>query len=407
MIATIERITGVKWEGQGPAFLIALGHSGTHWMIGIIYVVLPFIAKDLGLSYTEVGGVITIFHVSAFIANAGSGMIVDVTGRRIAIQSIALVFGAVGFLACGFASNLTTLSTAIIVVGITNNLWHPAAISYLSLKFPENKGYALSVHSLGANFGDTLAPLIVGFLLMWMSWGAVIGIGSIPVFAIALWIFLTMSDVSTGEQKVVRFGMEKSQYGYGLKKLIKDRAILSLCLMSGLRSMTQNGLLVFIPLYFANSLGVGPFILGLGVMAMQLAGLVAGPIAGTWSDKIGRRKIVFIGLLTTSIMTIFSGFISDAILFIFTISVIGFALFAVRPVIHSWLMDLTPKNLGGSATSVLFATQSGLSALIPVGGGLIADIFGLSVVFHLLAIFILIGTVLVFLIPDSCVEERL
>ena len=44
MIA-IENITGIKWKGQGDAFLVALGHSATHWMIGTIYVVLPFVAK--------------------------------------------------------------------------------------------------------------------------------------------------------------------------------------------------------------------------------------------------------------------------------------------------------------------------------------------------------------------------
>ncbi|GIS91203.1 MAG: hypothetical protein CM1200mP20_12440 [Pseudomonadota bacterium] len=28
-----------------------------------------------------------------------------------------------------------------------------------------------------------------------------------------------------------------------------------------------------------------------------------------------------------------------------TVSVLGFALFAVRPVIHSWMMDLAPPNI--------------------------------------------------------------
>ena len=93
----IKRMTGLAWENQSSAFLVALGHSGTHWIIGIIYIVLPFISKELRLSYAEAGGLITIFHVSAFLANAGSGVIVDITERRIAIQCIALILGG---LAC-------------------------------------------------------------------------------------------------------------------------------------------------------------------------------------------------------------------------------------------------------------------------------------------------------------------
>ena len=194
MLVVIERITGVKWSGQGTAFLVALGHAATHWMIGSIYVVLPFVAKDLGLTYTEVGGLITIFHISAFMANAGSGIIVDITGKRIAIQFVALVVGALGFVGFGFSINLAFLSLAIVIVGVTNNLWHPAAISYLSLRFPENRGYALSIHSLGANFGDTISPIIIGSLLLWFSWGTTLGMASIPVFAIALWIVIVITS---------------------------------------------------------------------------------------------------------------------------------------------------------------------------------------------------------------------
>jgi len=397
-------MTGIKKEGQGTAFLVALGHCATHWMIGTIYIVLPFIAREFGLSYTEAGGLITIFHISAFLANAGSGVVVDITGKRVAIQFFALVIGAAGFVAFGFSTSLFGLSLAIMVVGVTNNLWHPAAISYLSLRFPENRGYALSIHSLGANLGDTIAPIIIGSLLIWLNWGITIGVSSIPVFAVALWIILIMKDVNSQEKIEEDFVVRKEEYREGLVKMLKDFSILSLCVMSGLRSMTQNGLLVFIPLYLANVLEAGPLILGASLMVMQLTGLIAGPIAGVFSDNVGRRSIVLIGLLITTIITIILGMISNLTLYILVIALLGFALFAVRPVIHSWLMDLTPKNLGGSATSLLFATQSALSAIIPLGGGVIADIWGLSIVFYLLAVFIFLATILVVFIPDKILE---
>lgn len=404
LLKVIERMTGIKKEGQGTAFLVALGHCATHWMIGTIYIVLPFIAREFGLSYTEAGGLITIFHISAFLANAGSGVVVDITGKRVAIQFFALVIGAAGFVAFGFSTSLFGLSLAIMVVGVTNNLWHPAAISYLSLRFPENRGYALSIHSLGANLGDTIAPIIIGSLLIWLNWGITIGVSSIPVFAVALWIILIMKDVNSQEKIEEDFVVRKEEYREGLVKMLKDFSILSLCVMSGLRSMTQNGLLVFIPLYLANVLEAGPLILGASLMVMQLTGLIAGPIAGVFSDNVGRRSIVLIGLLITTIITIILGMISNLTLYILVIALLGFALFAVRPVIHSWLMDLTPKNLGGSATSLLFATQSALSAIIPLGGGVIADIWGLSIVFYLLAVFIFLATILVVFIPDKILE---
>jgi len=405
LIAAVERITGVEWKSQGAAFLIALGHAGTHWIIGTVYVLLPFIAKDLGLSYTEAGGLITIFHVSSFAANVGSGAVVDVTGRRVLTQFFSLIIGAGALMAAGFVSGMTGLMIAIVVIGLTNNLWHPAAISYLSLKFPKNRGYALSVHALGANFGDTIAPLAVGSLLVWASWNTVVEISAIPVFAIALWILLVLSAGDKAERAQGKAGMSGAEYLGGLMEMVRNRAVVGLCFMAGFRSMTQNGLLVFVPLFLVNELHAGPFLLGIGIMLMQLAGMIAGPIAGTWSDRIGRRPVVVLGMAATTLATAGAALVGEIVLFIGVISVIGFALFAVRPVIHSWMMDLTPRNMGGSATSLLFGTQSALSAIVPVGGGMIADIWGLSVVFYILAGAIFIATAMASFIPDHGADE--
>ena len=92
---------------------------------------------------------------------------------------------------------------------------------------------------------------------------------------------------------------------------------------------------------------------------------------------------------------------SEIVALVATISVLGFALFAVRPVIHSWMMDLVPASLSGSATSLLFGTQALLSATVPPIGGLIADAYGLSAVFYLLAGTMLVANFLVFLLPHQ------
>lgn len=74
--------------------------------------------------------------------------------------------------------------------------------------------------------------------------------------------------------------MGLGEYFSGLAELLRDKAVLGLCPMAGFRTMTQNGLLVFLPLYLADVLGVGPFLMGVALMAMQVAGMIAGPIAG-------------------------------------------------------------------------------------------------------------------------------
>ena len=399
MIAAIERFTGLRWAGQRPAFLVGLGHAGTHWIAATFYLLLPFITADLGLSYAEAGALVAVFHVSAVAANFASGLIVDVTGRRVVFQVASLVVGGGALLAFGLGGHMAMLTVLVALIGAANNLWHPAAIAFLSQHYPDNRGYALSIHALGANIGDAVAPLAAGALLVWFTWKGAASVAALPVLAAAALIAFMLLPRDTDGAQEARRGMGLGEYFSGLVELLRDKAVLGLCLMAGFRTMTQNGLLVFLPLYLADVLGVGPFLMGVALMAMQVAGMIAGPIAGVWSDRVGRRPVVLAGLTVATAVIAALTLAGSGPLFIAGISVLGFALFAARPVIHSWLMDLTPPRLCGSATSVMFGTQSGLSVLVAPVGGLIADTWGLAAVFYGLAGTMLVANVLVALLP--------
>ena len=82
MLQVISRLTGVHWREQGPAFLVGFGHGGTHWIAAFFYLLLPYITRDLGFSYTDSGLLVAVFHLSALLANFGSG---DVEVYRVRI----------------------------------------------------------------------------------------------------------------------------------------------------------------------------------------------------------------------------------------------------------------------------------------------------------------------------------
>ncbi len=134
--------------------------------------------------------------------------------------------------------------------------------------------------------------------------------------------------------------------------------------------------------------------------AMQVGGMIGGPVAGAWSDRTGRKPILVVSLTITTAAVFFLTFAGSGYLFIATVFVFGAFCFASRPVSHSWLMDATPAHLGGSATSLLFASQAGLSVLAPAVGGIVADIWGLPVVFFILGGATVVSTVLATLLPE-------
>ena len=77
MLQLISRLSGVHWREQGPAFLVGVGHGGTHWIAAFFYLLLPYITRDLGLSYTDAGLLVAVFHLSSLLANFGSGLLVE------------------------------------------------------------------------------------------------------------------------------------------------------------------------------------------------------------------------------------------------------------------------------------------------------------------------------------------
>ncbi|MDP6895452.1 MAG: MFS transporter, partial [Rhodospirillales bacterium] len=83
-------------------------------------------------------------------------------------------------------------------------------------------------------------------------------------------------------------------------------------------------------------------LLGVALTSLQVGGMIAGPVAGTLSDRTGRRPVVLAGLAATTLVIAVVPAITVPTPFVVLLVFLGFTLFAVRPVVHSWSMDLVP-----------------------------------------------------------------
>ena len=387
------RIADVRAEftrpGQGPIWLISFGHGTTHWLLATFYVALPFVATDLGLGFAEAGFLLTCFYAAAFVTNLGSGALVDMTGQRFALLIVALLMGAVAITGFAMSREYFLLCVFIAVLGCANTLWHAPAISDLSRRCPDRRAYALSIHALVASLAEAIAPLVGGALLLFLAWQGTAALSAVPsLFAVAILFMLLPRD--TAAAGVAGSGrMSGRAYRSGLADVLRNRAALGVAFVSGLRSATQAGLFVFVPLQLAIGFGYGPLVVGAALAAMQVGGLLAGPIAGVIADRIGPKPVVMAGVTVTSLVTVLLVLAGDPLLFVLGVGVVGFALFAIRPVMQAWLLHLVPMNMAATGTSLLFGAQSGMAMLSPLVGGLVAERFGLSAVFWLYAATIL------------------
>jgi MFS transporter, FSR family, fosmidomycin resistance protein len=186
-----------------------------------------------------------------------------------------------------------------------------------------------------------------------------------------------------------------------VRQLFRNRALILLSTGSTFRSMTQAALLTFLPVYLANDMGYSPFLVGACLFALQAAGFAAAPLAGHLSDRVGRKTILMGSMGTTALVLIAMAFAGGTALFVGLVALLGFFLYANRPVIQAWLLEATPRNMGGSSIGILFGAQAVGAAVGPFLAGMVADRQGLLSTFYFLAATIVVANVFVVFTPKA------
>lgn len=397
-------------------WLISAGHGLTHWYPATFYVLLPLIGKELGLSYTQIGFLMSAQHIAGALSNLPGGMIVDAIGKKGYLMAASLFWVGFPYALMSLTHSMWMLVVCVMLVGIGNNLWHPAAIPTLAHQYPQRKGLVLSFHGMGGNIGEALAPMAAGTLLAWFSWREVVVINIVPGLVMATLILVLVGALATtratdgktdkkeGEKDGVNAGnggWNARQYLRDLGTLMRDRTLMLICISGGFRTLTQVGLMVFLPVYLAYEQGYSTIAIGVCMTVLQVAGLIAGPIAGHVSDKVGRQKVVLSSMLLTGVTITGMVLVGQSFAFIIFVALVGFFLYAMRPVMQAWAVENTPKRLAGTGVGLQFTILAIGGSIAPATFGLIADTWNVYVAFYFLAGTIIAANLLVLFIPKT------
>lgn len=388
-------------------WLISAGHGLTHWYTATFYLLLPLIGRELGLSYTEIGLIMTVQHLAGAISNIPGGILVDTVGKKGYLMAASLFWVGFPYALMSLTHNFWMLLVCVTLVGIGNNLWHPAAIPTLALRYPDRKGLVLSFHGMGGNLGEAFAPFVVGALLAWFSWRTVVVVNVVPGIVMAALILLLLGA----------FTMVKGREGHAINtssasrstrdyladflSLLRNKALMLVSWSAAFRTMTQTGLLTFLPVYLAYELNYSPFVVGICVTLLQGAGFIAGPFAGHLSDKMGRKRVVISSMLLTGVMITGMALAGKSVLFVFFIALVGFFLYAMRSVLQAWAIECTPRHLAGTGVGLQFGITAIGASVAPALFGMIADAFDIYAAFYFLSGTIIFANFLVFFVPNG------
>ena len=388
-------------------WLISAGHGLTHWYPATFYILLPLIGKEFGLSYTEIGLIMTVQHLAGAISNIPGGMVVDMVGKKGYLMATSLFWVGFPYALMSLTRSFWMLLVCVTLVGIGNNLWHPAAISTLAYRYPERRGLVLSFHGMGGNVGEAIAPLVIGALLAWFSWRTVVVINVVPGLTMSALILLLLGAFTMSKSKddsainADAGAQSMQQYLRDFAGLLRNRSLMLIACSSSFRTMTQAGLLTFLPVYLAYELDYSPFAVGACLTVLQAAGFVAAPVGGHLSDKLGRKQVIMSSMLLSGAMIVGMALAGRSAWFVVFIALVGFFLYAMRAVLQAWTIESVPKNLAGAGVGMQFGFTSLGSAISPAIFGLIADAYDIHTAFFFLAGTIVLANLLIFFMPNT------
>jgi len=150
--------------------LVGLAHASSHFGHLLLPLMFPVFMKEFGLSYSELGLLMTTFFVVSGFGQAFSGFVVDRLGAR------PLLFVALGIFvaACVGASAVTGyvgLLAVAALAGLGNATFHPVDFTILNQRVsPPRLGYAFSAHGLTGNLGWAAAPVFFASISAGFGW---------------------------------------------------------------------------------------------------------------------------------------------------------------------------------------------------------------------------------------------
>lgn len=150
--------------------LVGLAHASSHFSHLLLPLLFPVFMREFGLSYAELGLLMSVFFVVSGLGQASAGFVVDRFGARRVLFASEVLFIAACLMASVVQGYAGLLAVAVLA-GLGNAPFHPVDFTILNQRVSAPRlGHAFSAHGLTGNLGWAAAPVFLvgmGNVLGW------------------------------------------------------------------------------------------------------------------------------------------------------------------------------------------------------------------------------------------------
>jgi len=152
--------------------LVGFAHGTSHFFHFVLPPLFPYLMREFGLTFTQVGALMTMFFVVSGVGQALAGFVVDRVGSlKVLCGGMVLLAGS--GLVLAIAPSYAFLFLGAAIAGLGNSVFHPADFTLLNRRVSGPRlGHAFSVHGLSGNLGWAAAPVFVLAIAEVAGWRA-------------------------------------------------------------------------------------------------------------------------------------------------------------------------------------------------------------------------------------------
>lgn len=378
----------VCWFG---AFITAIGLSE-------IAPFLPMFIKELGIhnqgSIDTYSGI--CFGVTYLVAGIFSPLwakMSDRYGRKPILLRACLGMGITIFLT-GFCTNIYELLILRVLQGAVTG-YTTACITLIATQTTKKHvGWALGVLSTATVSGSLIGPLIGGYL------SDTIGIRNVffIIGGLLFIVFITTILFVKEEFEVIKTNnLNIAQFW----KLIPNKSlILSLFITGFLLRVSLFSIEPMMTEYItslAGNIKDLALISGLAFSVTGLGSVIASPILGKLSDKVGTKKIILIAVIVSAIFYIPQAFVKNTWELTALRLILGFATAGIAPGINAMIKRATNPELTARTLGFNMLFQYVGMFIGSFVGGQIAATFGIRCIFFITAGLLLLNAAIIYM----------
>lgn len=283
-----------------------------------------------------------------------SGALSDLLGSRVTV-SFGCAMMAIGSIFCTVAPSIEVFLLGRTLQGVGNAFTTALLMAALAELVPSHRlGQALGSFAAFQMAGSTFGPLGAGLAanLNWrlnFAWMAVLSIG----LAINNWRFFTTAGVGlTGSG---------ANPWHSMRALIDPRMGL-LCLAAFVGYMGAPSIGFLIALHLEGTWGVPPAINGFILAAFGLVNVFAAPQAGKWVDRVGRQRMILIGVVSSAAILAVEAVMPWSVGFAVLFAALGLPAVASWTALGTVAIEAFPKQRGTATAWFSSAKFAGVAA---------------------------------------------